>query len=407
MCLSPIPIKEKGGNLRIIHDTKKYGIIDNTYKTDKYGIHQSRYMLVPCNHCSQCIAIAQMEMVQRIQMEAMKNTLYFATITYKEEALPRYETPYIEDEKSGELREGYNYRYFEYRDLQDTLRRMRDNNVYGIPFRYLAVTERGSERARPHAHIIFSFRNEDIGKDYLDKINFQEEMKWKLLENWKRPIPGSRKKYPLYMDLCEYHEKLLRGKWYRNYDFHYINPRTSKEGITDAAFYVLKYMFKNSAHEEKIRQALKLNYDEVVASELWEKLKSRRKYSLGFGLNPTFEGKNREITENNVDQDIVKYLRDCIERSKKHRTEYAYYYPPEKLLTFPLANYYKRFGFIYNSDDEDFFYNVNPERYRNRYLMPERPSESEIAQQVNKFNKIAELQQLEDCADNFDELFNL
>lgn len=413
MCLSPIPIPEKGGNIR--YEISKKGVNSYTGKTDKYGIHKLKYMLVPCGHCKQCIAIAQMELIERIQMEAMSNTMYMVTLTYNQEMLPIITTS-----------TGFDYRYARYEDLTECLKRVRDNNLFGIPFKYFAVTERGGKRQRPHFHIILSFKNEDIGYKYFDKFSFQEEFKWKFFEEWKRKVGGG-KRYCDYKPLCDYRESYRGRKLRRTYDFHYIEPRFGT-GITDAAFYVLKYMLKQTSdHEEKIRQALKLNCTGLPTPEqkehwweqdtedlmtegelIWQIVKSRRKYSLGFGLGVDYNklGKDRTIKEENCDQKIIEYLQECIETSKKSKTEYAYYYCPENLSTFPLANYYKKYGFIYNAEDEDYFYNLNPQKYRDRYLQPEHLNRSELEHQIHDFQRILKTIEMEEVADDFDELLN-
>lgn len=411
MCLSPISLPEKGGNFYI--ENKKLGTAKKII-ADPYEIHTSPRMLIPCGHCSQCIAIAQMEMVERIQMEAMSNTIYMGTLTYNNECLPRVVTS-----------QGYEYRYANHKHASDMIRRLRDNNTFGIPFKYLIVSERGSKRARPHFHILLLFRNEDIGPKYLDKWNFEQEYKWTLFNEWKEKIGGTTNN-AIYRPLCDYRESYKGRRKRTTYDFHYVQPKYGT-GITDAAFYVLKYMLKNSTHEEKIRQALKINYDykqiddpdlkpwelsnldaEEEGQKIWEMIRSKREYSLGFGLGMNYKlsGKDRSIKEEYCDSKIIDYLKDGIERSKREKHEYAYYYCPENLNTFPLANYYKKFGFIYKREDEDYFYNIDPERYRNRYLMPERPGKYELIKQINKFNEIIKLQQMEEIADDFDELLN-
>lgn len=122
MCLSPILIKNPNYGL---DPTKGYNYLHDCTHTRIY---------VPCGHCRQCIAVNQMYYVQRIQMEALKNYLYMGTITYNEEMLPRLETS-----------QGYKFNYTSYEDITKMLKRMRQKNVFGIPFRYFYVTERGGK----------------------------------------------------------------------------------------------------------------------------------------------------------------------------------------------------------------------------------------------------------------------
>lgn len=397
MCLTPIPIRNanKAVNIGNIH-------INQTEIFNKLKDNESKYMWVPCGCCKQCIAIAQMELVERIQMEAIYNHIFMGTLTYKDETLPRLETPIWED-KTGREHEGYQYRYAKYEDASAMIRRMRDRNVYGIPFKYLIVTERGSKRARPHFHILLLFKKKDIGKNYTDCLNFEQKYKWTLLENWQRNI-GS-KHYPLYQDLCEYRESYRGGKKRATYDFHYINPLLTKGGVTDAAFYVLKYMLKG-IQDKRTMQAIFLNYDTVTAWNIWNRIRNRREYSLGFGLDIDLskKGKDRTITEDICNPEIVEYLQTGVKRSLAAKTEYAYYYCPENILTFPLANYYKRYSFIYSQEDEWKFYEICPKRYREHILIPERPDGHAITKQIQDFEKIQKKIEMLDIADTFDEL---
>ena len=405
MCLSPISIKNKGyapgGKARIQGITNREFTISETAK--RLTDYESTRMNVPCGVCKQCIAIAQMELIERVQMESLNNIMFMGTLTYKNNYLPRIELPEYED-RNGYLQPGYKYRYAKYEDASLMMKRLREHNTFEIPFKYLIVTERGSKRARPHFHIIQMFPKSEL-KTYNDILNFEQKHKWTLLENWKRNL--SHDKFnPLYVDLCEYVESWSRGKLRKTYDWHYVNPLLTKGGATDAAFYVLKYMMK-AQQELDTKRALLLNYGEDLGTHYWNKFRNRREYSLGFGLNVDWSkaGKDRTIKEEMCDQEIVDYLRKGVQRSIQERHEYAYYYCPENLNTFPLANYYKRYPFIYDNDLE--FYEINPERYRKSIEAPDRLNESEINNQINKFEEILKLQEMEDIADDFDYLLNL
>lgn len=99
----------------------------------------SRFIYVNCGHCTECIANKQMQFVQRIQMEELDNHLFFASITYNNEMLP-----YVA------CSNGRVIRYADKSDVTDMMKRLRKRNAFGRPFRYLAVSELGSLRGRPH-----------------------------------------------------------------------------------------------------------------------------------------------------------------------------------------------------------------------------------------------------------------
>lgn len=403
MCLSPIVIKDPKWNGQSWKDKDINGNTRIHYIKDEFGIHESKQMYVPCGVCKQCIALAQMDMIQRIQMESIGKDIYMMTCTYNDEHLPRLITS-----------QGYQYRYADYKDISFMIERMRENNIFeGRKFKWLAVSERGGKKARPHFHVLLLFNSKDIGEKLADKYAFEQEYKWKILNYWERPYYETykdkkgkyKKRIHHYEDCSTYIESHKYGQTRATYDFHYINPNPA--GITNAAFYVLKYMMKGSTHDEKIRQALMINYEEEESKAYWNTIKSRREYSLGFGLGINYDkmGKDRKIKEEICNEEIINYLRRCINDSKREKLNYATYFSPEELSTFPLSNYYKKIPFIYNIEDERYFYNLDPEKYKQRYLTPERLTSDEIVKEINKWERIIKLQECEDIADTFDELF--
>ena len=77
MCLQPLHIKNVN-----------YGSTNpQLLLLGKDTTHQ--FMEVPCGHCEQCVAAKQSDFVQRIQAESRYNHLFFATLTYDNEHLPR------------------------------------------------------------------------------------------------------------------------------------------------------------------------------------------------------------------------------------------------------------------------------------------------------------------------------
>lgn len=121
-------------------------------------------------------------------------------------------------------------------------------------------------------------------------------------------------------------------------------------------------MLKGSEHEKQIKWQLDNNYEPKEAKEVWRKIQSRQAHSLGFGLNAQLEkipGKKQYIIH--PDQEIVNYLKDGVQRSKRSNEEIKYplFYHPEQLLTFPLAPYYKQFQEIIDINDAQDFYMIN------------------------------------------------
>jgi len=114
-----------------------------------------RYIAVPCGRCATCLQRKRSDWTIRIK-EELKNSIgsAFVTLTYQTKFLPVTENGEITLSK---------------RDLQLFLKRLRKH----ISFKYYAVGEYGTERNRPHYHIIFL----GIGHDL---IHFQKlvEKSW-------------------------------------------------------------------------------------------------------------------------------------------------------------------------------------------------------------------------------------
>lgn len=138
MCLAPLSIPNP------YLGSDKVGLYRHTYWMHDF---KSARIYIPCGVCSECIALKQMYLVQRVQMESENCFLFFSTLTYDNEHLPHY----ICDN-------GYSIPFADIEHLQLLFKRLRNDNAFGRPFRYLAVSERGTERGRPHpfSHFVVS-----------------------------------------------------------------------------------------------------------------------------------------------------------------------------------------------------------------------------------------------------------
>lgn len=347
MCLSPI-------------------LIDNpNFGQDKVGLNflkdtENSKLAIPCGVCAECIAVKQMYLVQRVQMESLKNHIFFATLTYSNEYLPKCVTS-----------TGFELSFADIRDFQLMVKRLYNDNAFGVPFRYFAVSELGSTRGRPHFHILWLIPKKP-SDTYNDCLNYEYLIKKKVLEYWSRNY-GSRR-VPDYKPLCEYHECFRGGKLHKNYDLHYVNPALTEGGCTTVAFYVLKYMLKPSNRAIRLQQALHLNLDEYEYRDIWNIIRPRYFKSLGFGYNGIVTS-GRTILP---DVDIVSYLRKCV---KQTPPEYGYpfYYNPDSGDHFPLARYYKDNPDIFSLKDAYNFYYLKDD---NNVILR---SGQEAVQKIDKF----------------------
>lgn len=286
---------------------------------------------VPCGHCPECIHSRQMAICQRVQMECLSNYLFFATLTYNNDSLPVCFTS-----------NNVKIPFADWHDLQLCFKRLRKTNAFTRPFRYLAVSERGIERGRPHFHILFFVPKYD-DDDEFTPLNLEKIMFDALLQEWRRNV-GSRRN-PNYLPLLTYKQKYRFGRLFRNYDLHYVKPSVDDDGFSAVAFYVTKYMLKRSDKESRLQQALKINLCVSEYLKVWDVVKSRVDSSLFFGLNAKQDDDNPKIYI--PDPKIISYLRDCVNRSEG----FAKYFNVSDGKSMPLARYYKASGDIYTIDD--------------------------------------------------------
>lgn len=294
----------------------------------------SAYIRVPCGHCPECIASKQMQLVQRVQMESLKNYIFFATLTYNQDSLPHVCTS-----------TGYDIPFADIRDLQNAFKRLRKSNAFTRSFRYFAVSELGTKRGRPHFHCLFFIPKLKDDDPQVTPYQLEGIINPALLFEWRRNYGSTRS--PIYKPLCTYQEKWRNGKKYSNYDCHYVRP-LDDDSESNVAFYVLKYMLKRSDRETKLQQALKLNLSEDEYNDTYSLVRSRYIVSKGFGLN----GSKSPFGDWYYDEDIVKYLKFCISKSQ----DFPKFFNPVTGKSFPLARYYKNTSSIFGIDEATRFY---------------------------------------------------
>lgn len=300
MCLTPVYIDNPNR-----HYTK------NPFSA--YYDSQSQKLAVPCGRCSVCIALKQNYIIQRVQMECLNNFMFYGTWTYNNETLP---TVKVNDRC---------IKYASIRHFQDSIRYIRKHE--NLPdFRYMAVTEFGAEKHRPHFHWFLWFPHSIFDKPYEYVTEFDlaqyEAYLWPIFLKYWRHNVGTRK-FPIWRQNCTY--KQVGNK--RNYDLQYIN--TLSGSCEDVGFYVSKYVTKSSKYVDKLKSALYFNLPTSEYVEIWNMVKPRFLYSKGFG-NP-------------FSPDVKKYIQDGIARGISE-TDYPYpcYYSPTTGQSFPLSPYYRK-----------------------------------------------------------------
>lgn len=346
MCISPIvipnPYKGYKGKYAFMHDCV------------------SSRIHVPCGYCSECVHIKQLGIVQRALVESQFGYPFFCTLTYNNESLPVITTS-----------SGYSIKYADVSDVSNMVKRLRNENAFGRPFRYLAVSEFGT-KGRPHFHILFFVQKYEEDNSYTP-INLESKLFSVVLNHWSRNV-GS-KRVPIYKPLCTYTRKVICGQLKSNYDLHFVSPSSVDGTVSDVPFYVTKYMLKPSPRARKLQQALKLNLSLEEYNDIWRLVRPRWFSSLnfGFGVYGLQPKKLSRLERLSLLEDLpsFKYVRSSIERSLI--TDFPKFYNPDNGRSMPLSRYYKSFGNLYKEEDAIAFHYKNPKWREDNVSFDDKP----------------------------------
>lgn len=301
----------------------------------------SEYIPVPCHHCPQCVAVRQMELIERVHMEASICHLFFGTLTYNDEFLPTYNV------------NGYDIHYARMEDVSDMIKRVRRHADY--PFRYIIVSEFGSKYGRPHVHLLLSVPK------VADPSVIENHFYHLILKYWSRNYGSLRK--PIYKPLCTFTRRFVAGRLSTNYDFHYVNPLYSDGSVADVGFYILKYMLKADQHEQRLQQALRLNLIPELYDIVYKKVKSKQLFSKGFGLLDFTDHKaNHKFSTDIINDSIRQHIRKGIAYGVG-KSPFPLFINPLDGKTFPLSEYYKHHFFTARDAYDYYFENVENSPY--------------------------------------------
>lgn len=295
--------------------TSPYYIDNPYYQSRSPTIRQikdtdSSKIPVPCGHCSVCLRLRQAYFVQRVQCEAIDHDIWSCMLSYNNKYLPTIEV------------NGYKHKYADMHDIQLLIQRLKKREDFP-PFHYFAVSEFGTERHRPHWHLLFFTRK--IPNESQASLYTREKTYWKaVLAEWYCNLGSKRKpiKDPLLTYKCT-----SNGK--RNYDFRYVDPKLSDTAQDDSSFYASKYLVKYSEYVKNLKSALRLNLDDADFTYYWNIIRPKSGRTIGFG----------DITNPNV----IDYLYDCIDFSLRHHFPFPVFINPNTGQTFPMSPYlYKK-----------------------------------------------------------------
>lgn len=228
---------------------------------------------VPCGHCSVCRSRKQSDILQRVQMEAQRSYVYMFTLTYNQESVPKFMSMVDTHETI--------YRPY-FKHITDMFKRIRTTGYFGDrQFKHLVCCEY-TTTARPHYHGLLFIEKKPTDHRF-EYLNLERLAYDTLLLEWRENIATTiakrdTKRYkkgsvikntrkPVYRSLCTFVQS-YRGRQLRStYDLHYVHPMASN-GENDVAYYVSKYLFKDSTAVKYIQKCCYLNYQPSDSSDL-------------------------------------------------------------------------------------------------------------------------------------------
>lgn len=266
MCTSPITIENPNFRQGKLGFNRIHNTID-------------KYIQVPCGHCRQCIATKQSYFLQKYDVELMDNELFFFTLTYKDDFLPRF--PDIIPEFAG-------LPCFRISDFQKMIKRIRKRVKFD--FKYVLVCEYGGAKHRPHYHGLLSLPRSLIPDIFTARQ--YEKMLWQLFfDEWRINLGSTRK--PKYEKLFDYYN--LFGR--RNFDFHYVEHFYNAE--QSLPYYVSKYLFKYDSYFNSLYRRIRalddnqqFLYDVEEQKFLLQHFRPRLCFSKDFGFAHSQEQKD-------------------------------------------------------------------------------------------------------------------
>lgn len=270
---------------------------------------------VPCGRCSTCVHLRQIYLIQRVQMEAFNNDLFYGTLTYNQESLPIAQYGNIK------------FAYPDFSDWQRMIKMVR-KDYPDLKFKYILVSEYGGKKHRPHFHFILSLPADEkasLAEKY-SRANYLFDI---FLKYWRRNYGSTRK--PVWKPLCTYVRRVIYGKEYYNFDLHWLDPYSSKDGLDGVSFYVTKYILKFDEWVDKFKSYLFFNLKETDFKDAWSKLRTRILFSKFFG-SP-------------YDSDVFQHICKGIDLARSDNSAlFPYYVSRQNGSTYPLSPYYsKRF----------------------------------------------------------------
>lgn len=273
MCLSPITISNPNYSRQQVALTGE-GVrhLDPCLSSNKAFIE------VPCGKCVECRNTYYNSILQRSIVESLTSYVYFITLTYDNRHIPSLSLP-----------NGKTVYFSDYGDIQNLFKRLRRHKVLDRDFRYLVALEYGDRRHRPHSHLLLFVARLDT-----DDLTTPYNIERLLFDNIKRyyAVNLGTRKHPIYEPLFTYRRRYTPQGVKTNYFVKYVDPELpdyatlSTDTITTVKTirYLVSYVNKGSSFDDTILGYLKEIEDPYLSSKLSTLLRSKLRYSKGFGL---------------------------------------------------------------------------------------------------------------------------
>lgn len=277
MCLHPYTIPNPLFNRAL--NASEHGV---SIKLPRELSSQKPTIDVPCGTCADCRSTYFQSIYQRALVESRSAYIYFVSLTYDNKHIPSLILPC-----------GTQVFYTNYKHVQDMFKRFRASNVLDRDFRYLSVNEYGDRKHRPHVHLlIFIPRLDD---DSSSTPYLYEDILFRNLGKYFAVNVGTRKN-PKYEQLFTYKYRKTPTGVKTNYFVSYVKPNTELSKDVSLTYnktilYLLSYVYKGSSFDTKIHQLLSTIPDKKLKDKLLSFLRSKVRYSKGFGCG--FNGKDK------------------------------------------------------------------------------------------------------------------
>lgn len=256
---------------------------------------------VPCGKCSECMSRRYTDLLQRCYVESLTSYVFMVSLTYSPRAVPTldlsvltslpYSAPGHRPRCVSSIQPIY---YANYDHIKNLFKRLRNDPLFsGREFRYFVVSEYGSERQRPHFHILFFVARLDT--DSLTYGSTLESQLKPLFKLYFSENVGTRK-CPVYEPYFDDVTRIIDGVEHSTFDLHLVRPRDavgryvdgdSSSSAATVSSYVMSYVNKSNRFESYILSNYRRFHrllDPDVADRFRSILKCRCAYSHQFGF---------------------------------------------------------------------------------------------------------------------------